>query len=398
MEIRGKQFRFTHRDIERLSPCPEGSSSKADEYSDTDVTGLRITVNKVGRKFWLLRYTVNGRKRAIKLGEFPALDVVGARKRALEIRGQLDRGIDPQEERDQYREMPTFLEFAERDYMPLARQTKRSFMDDDSRLRHHLLPRFGHKKLSDITTREIQSCVGEIAKSLTPATSNRVLSLISRMLKLATVWGLIERNPCVGITKSREARVKERYLTNEEIGRLFRAMDADKNQTVVAALKLLLLTGLRKNEVLKARWDQFDERGLLHLPLTKAGKPRTVTLSQEAMKLLHSLPSRGVSEWIFPGRFSGPVDNVDKCFRRLLIQAGVSRMRVHDLRHTHASILANNGVSLYTIQTCLGHSSPNMTVRYSHLCDASLRQAGDVVGSVVSGAVSAGDSGIAASV
>lgn len=386
MSSHDKKFRFTNRAIEQLPICPANGVSKSVEYSDSEVIGLRISINKSGRRFWFWRYTYQGVKRAAKIGEFPALDVAAARRRALDLRAQLDLGQDPQASKDHYKSMPTLAEFAEREYMPLARQTKRSHADDASRLKHHLLPRFGQRKLCDLTTREIQGFIAELAKSHAPATANRILSLLARMLKLATVWQIIDRNPCQGIAKFREARARERFLSNDEIARLYRAMALDKNTVAVSAIQLLLLTGLRRNEALKAKWHQVDlDRQLMHLPETKAGKPRNVVLSAQAVVLLAGLPSRNSSEWLFPGRFGDrPLDNLDKCLRRLLLSAGIAAMRVHDFRHTHASILANNGVSLFVIQRSLGHSSPLMSQRYSHLCDSAVREAGDVVGNVVS--------------
>lgn len=387
MTTLGRKFRFTQREIDRLPPCPADSKSKAYECSDTEVTGLRISVNKAGRKFWFWRYTFGGRKRAAKVGEFPATDVAAARKRACEMRAMLDLGKDVQAEKDELKRLPTLAEFADQEYMPLARQTKRSHRDDAHRLKNHLLPRFGHKKLSEISTREVQAFIGEVAKSHSPATANRLLSLIARMLKLATLWGIVEKNPCIGIAKFREQRARERFLTAAEIARLFQAMEGDPHFYGIAAIKFLLLTGLRRNEALWAKWSQLDlERGLLHLPMTKSGKSRHIVLSAQARALLEGLPSKGTSQWIFPGKNRAadrPVSNIDKCLQRLLARANIERMRVHDLRHTYASVMAQNGVSLFLIQSALGHSTPMMTMRYAHLCDSALRDATDVVGNIV---------------
>lgn len=379
------KFRFSNRSLEQLPPCPADAAAKSIEYSDTEVTGLKIQVTKTNRKFWYWRYVFQGTKRAIRLGEFPATDVAEARKRALEMRGLLDQGKDPQAGDDRLKVMPTLREFAERDYLPHARQTKRSHMDDASRLRVHLLPRLGDKKLSDLTLREIQAFVGEIAQSHTPATANRVLSLLARMLKLAVLWQILDRNVCVGIPKFREAKIRERFLSPEEIQRLYRAMEHEPAKVACAALKLMLLTGQRRNEILTLTWKQVDlDTGVLFLAKTKSGKTRHVVLSEAAVELLTSQPSKDSSDWVFPGRSGdGPLVNVDKTLKRLIAAAGLEKFRVHDLRHSHASLLANNGVSLFVIQQTLGHSSPSMTMRYSHLCDAALRQAVNVAGEVV---------------
>ena len=384
-----KKFRFSNRAIGQLPPCPANSPSKATEHSDTEVIGLRISTNKAGRKFWYWRYTHNGTKRAAKLGEFPALDVVAARKRANEMRAILDQGNDPQGVNDKLKAMPTLKEFADREYMPMARRTKRSHKDDLSRLTHHLLPRWSNTKLSEITTRDVQSFIGEVSHSHSPATANRLLSLLSRMLKLATLWSILERNPCVGIAKLRETPAKERFLSDQEIGRFWQALDADENVIAAGVLKFLLLTGMRRNEAAKARWNQVNlDNGTMYLPVTKSGKPRSIPLSLQAMEVLKSLPSYETSEWVFPGRFGDrPIDNVDKCMRRTLASSGLEKLRVHDLRHSFASLLARSGKNLFVIQSCLGHSSPIVTQRYAHLCDETIRDAHETASAVINLAI-----------
>lgn len=379
------KFKFSLRSIEQLPACAPDSSSRASEYSDSEVVGLKVQVNKLGRKVFYWRYIYNGNKRAARLGEFPATDVGSARKRALEMRALLDRGIDPQEERDRLKAMPSFAEYVQKEYLPMAFQTKKSAKDDESKLRLHLLPKFGNRKLGEITNREIQAYIGEIGRTHSKATANRHYSLLTRLFKLAVIWEVIDRNPCIGVTKFREQKAHERFLTPDEIARLYRAMDVEVNQVAASALRLLLLTGLRRGEVLNAQWKQIDlARGLMYLPTTKAGKPRHVVLNGEAVALLARLPSRENSLWVFPGKGGGKgLNNPTKCFQRLLAVAGIDGMRIHDLRHSFASTAINAGATLYEVQALLGHSSPAMTMRYSHLSDSSLRRASNAVGSVV---------------
>lgn len=132
------KFRFTQRAIDALPPHRADSPSKSAEYSDTEVVGLRLSVNKLGRKFFYFRFTFNGQKRAMKIGEYPALSIVDARKKALEMRSDIDSGIDPTAERDRIRGTPTFRDFALNDYMEWARGSKRSWKTDDSKLRNHI--------------------------------------------------------------------------------------------------------------------------------------------------------------------------------------------------------------------------------------------------------------------
>lgn len=163
------------------------------------------------------------------------------------------------------------------------------------------------------------------------------------------------------------------------------ALAEDKNTVAASALRLLLLTGLRRNEVVKARWEQVDlEAGLLHLPKTKTGA-RYAVLNSAAKELVASLPSRGLEPWLFPGAKPGrPLENPTKVMARVLQRAGLDHMRIHDLRHTFAATCVNSGASLYEVQALLGHSSPAMTQRYAHLASETVRRASEVMALVAS--------------
>lgn len=384
------RFAFNHRSLQKLPPCPAASASTNAEYSDTDVVGLKLQVSKSGRRTFFFRYTIDRQKRAAKLGEFPALDVTEARKAALEMRALVDRGIDPQAGRDALAAMPTFRQFGEDSYMPEARSRKVSHKDDDCRLRVHVYPALGDKKMSEVGTRDVQQLLARVAEKTSKATANRVHSLVGRMFKLAVVWGVIERSPCYGLSKFREDKRPERFLSPDEIARFQQALSEDKNKVAASALRLLLLTGLRRNEIVKARWDQVDLDGrMLHLPKTKTGA-RYAVLNSAAQALVEGLPSRGLDVWLFPGAKPGkPLENPTKVMDRALKRAGLEHMRIHDLRHTFAATCVNSGASLYEVQKLLGHSSPTMTQRYAHLASDTIRRASEAMAVVAGGAVGA---------
>lgn len=379
------RFKFTQKAIDQLPPHPKDARSTEAEYTDTEVAGLKLLVSKSGRKFFYFRYTFDGKKRAIKIGEHGALTVAEARKRALELRLQLDQGRDPQTEKAEHAAMPTFADFALKEYLPYAAQHKRTSGADESKLRVHLLPRFGARKLDTLTTRDIQLYHGEIKTSLTPATANRHLSLLSKLFKLAVQWGRLEKNPCQGVAKFKENNQRHRYLSQEEIQRMFQAMESEPNKVIVAALKFLLLTGIRKEEGLQATWEHVDlEQGLLFLPETKSGRSRHVVLNPEAITLLQAQPRIDGNPYVFPGRVHGqPLNNPIKGFKRILAAAGIENLRIHDLRHSFASLAVNAGATLYDVQHLLGHASPQTTQRYAHLADERLRKVSGAVGEVV---------------
>lgn len=179
------KFRFTQRAIEGLPIHPANAASKSAEFSDTDVVGLRLLVNKQGRKFFYFRFTFNGQKRVIKLGEYGALTIPDARKKALEMRADIDAGIDPSVERDRIRGIPTFRDFALNDYMEWAKGTKRSWNSDLSKLNNHLIPKFGNRRLTEITIRDVQLYHAQVKQSHCAGTANRHLSVISKLYKCA---------------------------------------------------------------------------------------------------------------------------------------------------------------------------------------------------------------------
>lgn len=379
-----KSFRFVTRAIEQLPAHDPESRSRCAEYTDTQIPGFKLQVTTQGRKYWYYRYTFGGTKRAYKIGEFPATTLEAARQRCLEMRAQLDRGIDPQEERDRLKAMPTFEEFAKYEYQPFVDQYKRSADDDEAKLRLYLVPAFGRRRLCDITTRDIQMYLVERRKKLSPATCNRHFALLSRLFKLAVQWGRIDRNPCLGITKLKENGQKQHFLSPEDVRSLMQAADTESNLYASAAIRMLLLTGCRREEILQARWEHVDlVGGTLYLPKTKSGRSRYVVLNDAALDLLKSLPKIETSPWVFPGRDPAkPLNNPRKAFLRMLKVAGLEACRIHDLRHSHASLLVNQGVSLYQVQHILGHASPQTTTRYAHLANNTLREASQIVGRI----------------
>ncbi|MFS0756506.1 tyrosine-type recombinase/integrase [Noviherbaspirillum sp. 1P10PC] len=388
--MRKNKFRFTNRALSQLQAHATDSPSRSAEYSDAEVIGLRVLVNKQGRKYFYFRFVFEGQKRAAKLGEFPALEVAEARTLALEMRAKVDRGINPQESDSSAGPSLTFEAFGKNEYMPFARQTKRSAHDDECRLRVQIYPRFGTQKMSDIQTREIQQFHADMKESHCAATANRHLSLISRMYKLAVQWGRVERNPCIGISKFKENNQRQRFLTPEEIQRMYKAMESEPNRTAVAALKFLLLTGARREEALKARWENVDlDNGVWFLPQTKSGRGRYVQLNSEAQALLRALPRDDGSAWLFPSKHDSakPIYSPRDAFDRVLTAAGIEHLRLHDLRHTYASLAINAGVSLSVIQGLLHHQSPVQTMRYSHLMNSTLRSATESIAEAVSKAI-----------
>lgn len=205
-------------------------------------------------------------------------------------------------------------------------------------------------------------------------------------------WNVIDVNPCQGVKQFKENNCRQAFLSMEQIGSYMLALDADENKVAVGALKLALLTGARRGEVLAARHADISlDQGVWLLPMTKNGRSRHVSLSAEAKALISSMPRHPESPWLFPGYLDPmkPAHNITKTHKRALLAAKLPlSTRIHDLRHTNASVMASSGViSLMTIQKNLGHSTPEMSLRYAHLADKAMHEASSFVGKAVSDAL-----------
>ena len=368
-----RQISLTNKICQKLEGPPPHSTAKAYEYTDT-ATGVKFTVSKTDARTWLYRYTFQGNKRSFTIGSFPGIQLDEARETAIRYGAMLDRGIDPQSQRDAMKKMPTFGEFAMEEYLPYAYKHKRSADMDESKLRLHILKKFGHRRLCDISRYDVDMYRTSIAQSLSKATSNRHLALLSRIFSLAITWQRVESlsNPCSGLKKLQESSDIGRALKPDEIGRLQMALLAEANVMGAKALLLLMYSGLRHAEVLTLPWSAVDlAEGTIYLSHTKSGRARLVTLNPMAIDLLNSIERQGSSPWVFPGKDpKKPMNNIKKVWTRALADAKVKPARIHDLRHSFASAAARAGVSLYAIQRMLGHQTSQTTMRYASLSDA----------------------------
>jgi integrase len=214
----------------------------------------------------------------------------------------------------------------------------------------------------------------------TPYMANRLLALLSKMFSLAIAWGWRATNPVKGIPRLHEDR-RQRWLSGEELSRLWALLEQHSNRRSARAVMLLTLTGARRNEVLSATWDQFDlNRGVWTKPShhTKTKRTEYVPLSNAALGLLSAMRAEADprSPYLFPGDAPNkPLSDIKKLWKSLCRTAGLQKLRLHDLRHSYASNLVSKGVSLHIVGKLLGHTQPQTTARYAHLDDAALRDA-----------------------
>lgn len=299
----------------------------------------------------------------------------------MELKNLVLEGVDPQTERSKKNENITFREFAIKEYIPHAKANKKSWADDVSKLENHMYKAFGDIPLDSITTKQLQQYQSKIKTRNSPSTSNRHMTVLIRMFNLAVQWDYLEANPCTNKIKKYREPTKETFLDDHELKSFLVALDNANQSVSVHAIRLLLYTGLRKSEITTLKWSSVDlTNGNLRLLQTKSGKSRTVILNQLAIDTLEKMKEFRVSDWVCPGKGpKGHIVSLRNCFVKLVKEAGITPIRLHDLRHVFASICANAGQSLYSIQTLLGHNSSQMTQRYAHLANKELRAATESV-------------------
>ena len=387
-----KRFKFTNSNISALPPNPKESKSTDLEVSDTVITGLKVLVGKNGNKKFLLRYSLEGKKRSIALGGFGALTVDEARGVANQHKATIAQGLDPKQLRDEKLAVMKFEEFTLTLYLPHAKANKRSANSDEAKLRMYLIPAFGKLELAKITTQAIQRYQNKLIVTLSPATANRHLSLLHRLFVLAEQWGYADKNPCRGINKFKENNKRQRFLSDKEIRALFVAADEDENQIAAAYVKFLLLTGVRKSEGLAAKWSDIQVvagHASWYIPHTKSGRSRYVILNAMAIQILEGIDRIPDNPYVFPGKVVGkPINNPIKAFKRMIKKAGIeSSFRLHDIRHTVASLIINNGGTLYDVQATLAHANAKMSERYAHLSSERMRDTSYNLSTVVAEAI-----------
>lgn len=270
-------------------------------------------------------------------------------------------------------------------YMPHAKVRKRSWATDERIARKCISPYFGDRPVPSLSAREISDWHdGLLESGYSPASCNRFLALFKTIMAMAERRGLVAESPCRDIRPFRIHAQRERFLSKGEAALLMGVLrKSDRPEARI--LTLLLLTGARKNEIVRARWEDVSlERRVLTVPVSKSGRPRQIVLSAMAVELLRKMAAERSGPWLFPGRGGErPLAGIDKFWRRLRKDLGLRDVRIHDLRHSFASFLVNAGHSLYEVQRLLGHRDPRTTMRYSHLGQDSLVAATDLVGSLV---------------
>jgi integrase len=368
-------------------PVPDRGSKV---YYDDRLSGFGVRVTAAGARSFILNYrTRAGRERRITIGSAGHWRCAAARDEARRLKTIIDSGGDPLGDYEAERAAPTMRALAERfEQEHFAKLRPSTARDYRLMLERHVLPLFGGRKAADIAYEDIAALHRKVTRHGAPYKANRVVALLSKMFSMAVRWKVRPDNPAKGIERNQEAK-RRRYLKPDELARLTDALNAHPDQQAVNIVRLLLMTGARRGEVLAMRWDELDlSAGTWTKPasLTKQRAIHEVPLSAPARQLLSEIRSsaKRPSEYVFPGRIGGHRQEIKRDWHDLLKAANISELRLHDLRHTFASMLVSGGHSLELIGSLLGHSQASTTHRYAHLFDDPQRKAVETVGSIIS--------------
>jgi integrase len=377
---------------------------KADSYLwDKELHGFGLKVTPAGSKVYLVQYQLRGRKgrtRRVTIGRHGEITPSFARAEAKRLLGEIGAGRDPASERDKAKadkSVAAVLEqfMAEHVKPKLKASTAREYHRAASR---YIVPRLGRRPIGELTRQDIAKLHHELAS--TPYQANRTLALLSKFFNWSERHGLRPdgSNPCRHVEKYREGH-RERFLSQAELARLgdaLREAESDNSATpwAIAAIRLLTFTGARLNEILTLRWEHVsEEHERLLLPDSKTGR-KAVHLNAPALALMQTLPRIDGNPYVICGEKAGQhLVNLEKPWRRIRKAAKLDDVRLHDLRHSFASVAASGGQSLIVIGKMLGHSQPATTARYAHLADDPVKAASDAVGRHIAAAMNSHTSG-----
>jgi integrase len=383
---------------------------------DDKLKGFGVIVYPTGLKTYVAQYRKDGRSHRVVIGKHGRLTPDEARKEAKALLGDVEKGANPAFERRTKREAPTLDKVAE-GFLAYAFAKKKTgtARGYDNALRLHILPQLGTKRLTKITHADVESLHASMSERRPQA--NRTLAVLSAVWSWAARHRHVDAasNPTKGVEKYRES-ARERYLTKDELLRLSDALTAAETTGLpysvdesnpkakhapkpenrrrkfdrhsVAAIRLLTLTGARLREILDAKWEHVDlERGMIFLPDSKTGR-KPIYLSAAAAAILSALPRTDGNPYVIPGEKTGqPRADLKRPWDAICEVAGLDGVRLHDLRHSFASVGAGASLGLPIIGKLLGHSQPSTTQRYAHLDADPMRRAVETIGSTIAAAM-----------
>ena len=345
---------------------------------DSELAGFGIRLYSGGKKSFVLSYRLMGQKKLIVIGRYGALTLDEARNIAKIKLAELIQGQNPAKDSNKLSKNKTMVDFSNQYIENYAKKHKKTWLEDQRRLEKNILPSLKTRAIKSITRNDILSIHNKMGATA-PYEANRTLRLLSKMFELAKDWNYLDHldsNPAKGIKLFKEER-RDRWLTHNELPQLIEAVDKEQNLYARIAIWLYLLTGVRKTELLTAKWADIDfERKELRLNDTKAGRVHYVPLSEAAMDLLSRVPRLQDNPYVIPGHITGKhLVNISKPWNRIKTAAKLEDIRLHDLRRTVGSWLAQSGNSLHLIGKVLNHSNQSTTAVYARFAQDDVRNA-----------------------
>jgi integrase len=349
-------------------------------YWDATLPTFGVRVCHGGRRTYVCSYRIRKRKRLAKLGSVTVLSLDQARKKARSFLGSVADGEDPQPTADPLPKAEYVEELCETYVERHAKKKKITWRDDESTLKRYIVAKLRGRLAASITSADIEPIHADVGTEH-PYAANRILKVYRKMVNWAKVAGLLPRDyasPVMDIIRFREI-TRKRYLTTEEMPRFLHALEQEDNEYARHAIWLLLLTGLRCKELLKAKWMDIDwSAGTLYIGHTKNGEPLLAPLSAAAVHRLQAIPRIEGNPHVFCGRkLAGHLTTLTDPVKRTLERASVAGVRTHDIRRTVGSWLAQEGHSLHLIGTVLNHKDPKTTAGYAYFQTKQRRDALD---------------------
>ena len=369
----------------------EGVPGKQMDYFDKGLPGFFLRVSQEGKKSFGVMYRIGGRLRRMKLGTYPLLVLAKARNEALKALRNAERGQDPATEKQEDRHAMTFeqvtLEYLERH----AKTKKKSWEEDERVIKKDLIPEFGKQHAKEIMRRDVRAFL-ERKGTTAPIMANRIRALLRKIFNWAITADIVEGNPVYLVPAPGKERQRERVLSEDEIKRIWNAIDADRKnaddshlkvKTLSAGImKLRLLTAQRGAEVMSMEWDEFDtETGWWTIPgdKTKNGLAHRVPLTDPALKIIREMKlaaGDGYSRFVFPSpKGNTHISNPQKALERIQDATKIDFVG-HDFWRAAASMMTRMGIPRLTVKKILNHVEKEITAvydRYSY--DAEKRQA-----------------------
>jgi len=371
-------------------------------YFDSSISGFGVKVTPKGRKSFICQYRIHTSKKRYTIGTYGApWTVEKAKTEAQRLLGLVADGKDPAQIKKSEKSAPTVSELCDL-YLKEGCGTKKAstIATDQGRIERHIKPLLGKKRVKDLGPNDIKRFMDSVAKGKTAktvktgsrglarvtggkGTATRTVGLLGGILSFAAGEGLIERNPVQGVKRFPDKK-NERFLSPEEFKRLGDALQEAQQEGLnhygVQGIRLLLLTGCRKNEILSLRWNDIDfKAGYLNLPESKTGQKR-VPVGGAVLEILYHLPKVDDSDFVFPAQSGdGHYQGLPKVWRKVRDKAGLEDVRLHDLRHSFASVAAASGMGLTLVGKILGHKDVKTTSRYAHIADDPAKTAAERV-------------------